>query len=246
MPDLRGRNEEEQLRIVEESDGFAEVYPEDKYLIVKLLQSKGYIVGMTGDGVNDAPALKQAEVGIAVSNSADIAKASASIVLTEPGMKGIVDAIKTSRQIYQRMLTWVLNKVSKVIQFIGLLVIGFFLLHDLLLAPIGMVLLIFANDFVTMSLATDNSKSTTGPNLWNVKNITLAALAVGLLLVVEGTIVIFVGVHYFHTPLVTLQTFVMLNLVFSSLFRVFIEGEGALLVLKARQRAPPLQRRRDG
>jgi H+-transporting ATPase len=225
MPDLRGRSEEEQLRIVEENDGFAEIYPEDKYLIVRLLQSKGYIVGMTGDGVNDAPALKQAEIGIAVSNSTDVAKASASIVLTEPGMKGIIDAVKTSRQIYQRMLTWVLNKVSKVIQFIGLLVIGFFWLHDLLLAPIGMVLLIFANDFVTMSLATDNSKSTTRPNLWNVKNITLAALAVGLLLVVEGAVVIFVGMHYFHMPLVTLQTFAMLALVFSSLFRVFIVRE---------------------
>jgi H+-transporting ATPase len=140
-------------------------------------------------------------------------------------MKGIIDVVKTSRQIYQRMLTWVLNKISKVIQFIGLPVIGFFLLHDLLLAPIGMVLLMFTNDFVTMSLATDNSKSTTGPNLWNVKNITIAALVVGLLLVVEGTIVIFFGVHYFHMPLVTLQTFVMLNLVFSSLSRVFIVRE---------------------
>ncbi|KUO39978.1 MAG: magnesium-transporting ATPase [Candidatus Hadarchaeum yellowstonense] len=225
MPDLKGRNEEEQLRIVEENDGFAEIYPEDKYLIVKLLQSKGYIVGMTGDGVNDAPALKQAEIGIAVSNSTDVAKASASIVLTEPGMRGIIDAVKTSRQIYQRMLTWVLNKVSKVIQFVGLLVLGFFWLRDLLLAPIGMVLLIFANDFVTMSLATDNSKSTTRPNLWNVKNITLAALVVGLLLVVEGAVVIFVGIHYFHMPLATLQTFAMLALVFSSLFRVFIVRE---------------------
>ena len=225
MPDLRGRSEEEQLKMVEENDGFAEIYPEDKYQIVRLLQSRGYIVGMTGDGVNDAPALKQAEIGIAVSNSTDVAKASASIVLTEPGMKGIIDAVKTSRQIYQRMLSWVLNKVSKVIQFIGLLVIGFFWLHDLLLAPIGMVLLIFANDFVTMSLATDNSKSTARPNLWDVKKITLASLVVGLLLVVEGAMVVFAGTHYFRLSLAPLQTFVMLNLVFSSLFRIFIVRE---------------------
>lgn len=225
MPNLRGRSEEEQLRMVEENDGFAEIYPEDKYRIVRLLHSKGYIVGMTGDGVNDAPALKQAEIGIAVSNSTDVARASASIVLTEPGMKGIIDAVKTSRQIYQRMLSWVLNKVSKVIQFIGSLVIGFFWLHDLLLAPIGMVLLIFANDFVTMSLATDNSKSTARPNLWDVKKITLASLVVGPLLVVEGAILIFVGTHYFRPPLASLQTFVMLNLVFSSLFRIFIVRE---------------------
>jgi H+-transporting ATPase len=225
MPDLRGLGEEEQSRIIEENDGFAEIYPEDKYRIVKLLQSKGYVVGMTGDGVNDSPALKQAEVGIAVSNSTDVAKVSSSIVLTEPGTKGIIDAIKTSRQIYQRMLTWVLNKISKVIQFIGLLVLGFFWLHDLLLTALGMVLLIFANDFVTMSLATDNSKSTTSPNLWNVKNITVASLVVGLLLVIEGGIVVFVGTSYFRLPLAALQTLVMLALVFTSLFRVYIVRE---------------------
>ena len=225
MPDLRGLGEEEQLKIIEENDGFAEIYPEDKYKIVKLLQSKGYVVGMTGDGVNDSPALKQAEVGIAVSNSTDVAKVSSSIVLTEPGTKGIIDAIKTSRQIYQRMLTWVLNKISKVIQFIGLLVLGFFWLHDLLLTALGMVLLIFANDFVTMSLATDNSKSTTSPNLWNVKNITLASLVVGLLLVIEGGIVVLVGTSYFRLPLAALQTLVMLALVFTSLFRVYILRE---------------------
>lgn len=225
MPDLRGLGEEEQSRIVEENDGFAEIYPEDKYKIVKLLQSKGYVVGMTGDGVNDSPALKQAEVGIAVSNSTDVAKVSSSIVLTEPGMKGIIDAIKTSRQIYQRMLTWVLNKISKVIQFIGLLVLGFFWLHNLLLTALGMVLLIFANDFVTMSLATDNSKSTTKPNLWNVKSITLASLVVGLLLVIEGGIVVLVGTSYFRLPLAALQTLVMLALVFTSLVRVYILRE---------------------
>ncbi|MEM3422084.1 MAG: plasma-membrane proton-efflux P-type ATPase, partial [Candidatus Hadarchaeum sp.] len=220
MPDLRGLSEEEQSKIIEEYDGFAEIYPEDKYRIVRLLQSKGYVVGMTGDGVNDSPALKQAEVGIAVSNSTDVAKVSSSIVLTEPGMKGIIDATKTSRQIYQRMLTWVLNKISKVIQFIGLLVLGFFWLHDFLLTALGMVLLIFANDFVTMSLATDNSKSTISPNLWNVKNIFLASLLVGLLLVIEGGIIVFVGTSYFRLPPAALQTLVMLALVFTSVFRV--------------------------
>ncbi|MEM3514666.1 MAG: plasma-membrane proton-efflux P-type ATPase [Candidatus Hadarchaeum sp.] len=225
MPDLRGLSEEEQSKIIEEYDGFAEIYPEDKYRIVRLLQSKGYVVGMTGDGVNDSPALKQAEVGIAVSNSTDVAKVSSSIVLTEPGMKGIIDATKTSRQIYQRMLTWVLNKISKVIQFIGLLVLGFFWLHDFLLTALGMVLLIFANDFVTMSLATDNSKSTISPNLWNVKNIFLASLLVGLLLVIEGGIIVFVGTSYFRLPPAALQTLVMLALVFTSVFRVYIVRE---------------------
>ncbi len=225
MADLRKLDETEQARIIDEYDGFAEIYPEDKYTIVKLLQSKGHIVGMTGDGVNDSPALKQAEVGIAVSNSMDVAKASASIVLTEPGTREIIDAIKTSRQIYQRMLTWVINKVTKTIQFVGLLVWGFFWLHEVLLSTLGMVLLVFANDFVTMSLATDNAKHTASPNIWNVKNITLASLVLGLLMVAEGVIAVLIGIYHFRLGLDKLQTFVMLMLVFTSQFRVYLVRE---------------------
>ncbi|MEM2850678.1 MAG: plasma-membrane proton-efflux P-type ATPase [Candidatus Bathyarchaeia archaeon] len=225
MRDLQGLNEMEQARILEESDGFAEIYPEDKYRIVKLLQSKGHIVGMTGDGVNDSPALQQAELGIAVSNSTDVAKASASIVLTETGTKQIIDAIKISRKIYQRMLTWVINKITKVIQFIGLLVLGFFWLHRVLLSVLGMVLLVFANDFATMSLATDNVKHTSNPNQWNVKNITLASLIIGALLIAEGAITALIGINYFHLEWEALQTFVMLTLIFTSQFRVLVVRE---------------------
>jgi H+-transporting ATPase len=225
MTDLKNLSEAEQARKIEESDGFAEIYPEDKYKIVKLLQSRGHMVGMTGDGVNDAPALKQAEMGVAVSNSADVAKASASIVLTEQGIGVIIDAIKTSRKIYQRMLSWVINKVSKVIQFIGLLTIGFFWLHDIVISLLGMVLLVFANDFVTMSLATDNVKHTSNPNKWNVKNITLSSLLIGTMLVVEGAITVYIGVNYFDLTLEKLRTFVLLTLIFTSQFRVYIVRE---------------------
>jgi H+-transporting ATPase len=225
MEELKGLSEEEQTRMVEECDGFAEIYPEDKYRIVKLLQSGGHLVGMTGDGVNDAPALKQAEMGIAVSESSDVAKASASMVITEPGIKVIIDAVKTSRHIYQRMLTWVLNKVTKVIQVIGLLTAGFFLFHDTVLSLLGMALLIFANDFVTMSLATDNVKYTANPNKWNVRNITLASLVIGVLMIAEGGIAFFIGDHYFHFEFAKLQTFIMLLLIFTSQFRVYIVRE---------------------
>jgi H+-transporting ATPase len=225
MSDLKNQPEQEQARTLDEYDGLAQIYPEDKYRIVKLLQSRGHIVGMTGDGVNDAPALKQAEVGIAVSNSTDVAKASASIVLTEPGLKVILNAIQTSREIYQRMLTWVINKVTKVIQFVGVLVLGFFWLHHIVLSVLGMVLLVFANDFVTMSLATDNVKTTKNPNIWNVRNITLASLVIGLLLLIEGAVILFIGNNYYHMALVTLQTFVLLTLVFTSQFRVLIVRE---------------------
>jgi len=225
MEELKGLSDAEQAKLAEECDGFAEIYPEDKYKIVKLLQSRGHLVGMTGDGVNDAPALKQAEMGISVSESSDVAKASASMVITEPGIKVIIDAIKTSRHIYQRMLTWVVNKVTKVIQVIGLLTAGFFLLHDTVLSLLGMALLIFANDFVTMSLATDNVKYTANPNKWNVRNITFASLVIGALMIGEGGIALFIGDHYFHLQFDKLQTFVMLMLIFTSQFRVYIVRE---------------------
>lgn len=225
MEELRDLNEAEQARAIGESDGFAEIYPEDKYKIVKLLQSRGHMVAMTGDGVNDAPALKQAEMGIAVSSSTDVAKASASMVLTESGTRVIIDAIRTSRHIYQRMLTWVINKVTKVIQVIGLLTVGFFLFHNTVVSLLGMALLVFANDFVTMSLATDNVKYTTNPNRWNVRNITLASLIVGALLILEGAVALLIGTHYFHLDWEQLRTFVMLALIFTSQFRVYIVRE---------------------
>jgi H+-transporting ATPase len=225
MDEFRKMEEAGQMKVIEEVDGFAEIYPEDKYHIVKLLQSQGHMTGMTGDGVNDAPALKQAEMGIAVSNSTDVAKASASMVLTEAGVAVIIEAIKTSRHIYQRMLTWVINKVTKVIQVIGLLTIGYFWFRDIIVSLLGMVLLIFANDFVTMSLATDNVEYTASPNKWNVRNITLASLIIGILLVGEGALALFVGSHYFRLPFEQLRTFTMLTLVFTSLFRVYIVRE---------------------
>jgi H+-transporting ATPase len=225
ISELKALSREDKIKVIEKYDGFAEVYPEDKYEIVKLLQSNGHIVGMTGDGINDAPALKQAEMGIAVSNSTDVAKASASVVLTEEGLKVIVNAIKVSRQIYQRMLTWSINKISKVIEFTALLTIGFFLTHDVILSILGMTLLIFANDFSTMSLATDNVKYTSNPNKWNIKNITLASLVIGLLLVIEGIMGFMIGKNCFKLEWGKLQSFIMLLLVFNSQFRVYIVRE---------------------
>jgi H+-transporting ATPase len=225
MEDIKGLNADKQLKIVSECDGFAGIYPEDKYKIVNLLQSGGHIVGMTGDGVNDAPALKQAEMGIAVSNSTDVAKAAASVVLTESGVGVIIDALTISRQTYQRMLTWVLNKVVKVIEFIVFLTIGFFWLHNILLSLLGMSLLVFANDFVSMTLATDNVKSTSSPNQWNVKNIILASLLPAILYVLGDIIVILIGIYHFHLQWNELTSLVMLSFIFNSQFRVMIVRE---------------------
>jgi H+-transporting ATPase len=225
MEDIKDLSSDKQLKIVNECDGFAGIYPEDKYKIVNLLQSGGHIVGMTGDGVNDAPALKQAEMGIAVSNSTDVAKAAASVVLTESGVGVIIDAITISRQTYQRMLTWVLNKVVKVIEFVVFLSIGFFWLHNILLSLLGMTLLVFANDFVSMTLATDNVKSTSNPDQWNVKNIIVASLLPALLYVLGDIIVILIGINYFHLQWNELTSLIMLSFIFNSQFRVLIMRE---------------------
>jgi H+-transporting ATPase len=216
---------EEVVEALEDVDGLAEVYPEDKYHVVKSLQMRGRMVGMTGDGVNDAPALKQAELGIAVSNAADVAKAAASVVLTEPGLKQIVTTVRISRVTYQRMLTWVINKITKTIQSIALLVIGFFWLRQLILSLLDMTLLVFANDFATMSIATDNATYTPYPNKWNIKMMTLASLATGAFMIIGGLISIWVGVSHFHLYGRKLQVFTMLMLVFSSQFRILIVRE---------------------
>lgn len=223
--DLDGLSNAEQLRVIEESDGFAEVYPEDKYKIVKLLQENGHMVGMTGDGVNDSPALKQAELGTAVSEATDVAKASASIILTKPGLSEIIDAVRVSRKTYQRMLTWVLNKIIKVVEVVVLFAAGFFWLHDIVISLLGMSLLVFANDFVTMSIATDNVKSTDDPNSWDIKRISAASLILGILFAIEDLFLIYIGLKYFHLQFDKLRTLVMLSLVFNTQFRILTVRE---------------------
>ena len=225
LPNIEGLSEDERVKVIGDINGFAEIYPEDKFRIVRLLQSMGHMVGMTGDGVNDAPALKQAELGIAVSNATDVAKASASVVLTEPGVQVIIDSVRMSRRIYQRMLTWVINKVTKVIEFVVLLTVSFFWLHGIVLSLLGVSMLVFANDFVTMSLATDNVAYTGNPNKWNVRDIFIACLIPGVLFVIEGIIVIVTGMNYFHLGWEHLCSLVMLNLIFNSQFRVLIVRE---------------------
>lgn len=225
VSELNSLSRSEQLKMIENSDGFAEVYPEDKYNIVKLLQESGHMVGMTGDGVNDSPALKQAELGTAVSGATDVANASASIVLTKPGLSEIIDAIRISRQTYQRMLTWVINKIIKVVEVVILFTVGFFWLHDLVISLLGMSLLVFANDFVTMSIATDNVKSTDDPNMWNMKNITLSSLILGTAFALEDMFVIFVGLKFFHADMNVIRTLVLLSLVFNTQFRILTVRE---------------------
>ena len=154
--------------IVEESDGFAEIYPEGKYQIVRGLQAEKHVVGMTGDGINDAAALKQAEVGIAVSNATDVAKGSASVVLTEPGLSNIIDLVTTGRMIYQRILTWIFNKIVKTFQVVFFVILAFLFTGLFVVDAFQVVLLLFLVDFVTISLATDNVRPSEKPETWNI------------------------------------------------------------------------------
>ena len=144
--------------LAEESNGFAEIYPEDKYVIVKSLQAKGHIVRMTGDGINDAPALKQAEVGISVSNATDVAKGAASAVLTSEDLTNIVDLVKEGKIIYQRMVTWVVNKIIKTFEIAVFVSIAFLITGYYVLSAMDIVLFLFLIDFVTISISTDSER----------------------------------------------------------------------------------------
>jgi len=192
-------------------DAFAGIYPEDKYDIAKSLQDSGFVIGMTGDGVNDSPALKQAEVGIAVSNATDVAKAAASIVLTQPGLINIVSAVKTSREIFQRMLTWILNKIAKTIEISIFTVLSVMITHSFVVSPLFVILLLFTNDFVTMSISTDNVTYSPKPNNWKVKNMIMGSAPMGIfeLIFSFGALAYLELMHFPFPQIQTLVFFVM-------------------------------------
>jgi len=179
--------------IAEKSDGFAEIYPQDKYSIVKSLQRKGHIVGMTGDGVNDAPSLKQAEVGIAVNSATDVAKGAASVVLTGEGLGNIVDLVKVGRMIYQRILTWIFNKVVKTFQIVVFVVVAFLLTGRFIVSAFDVVLLLFVIDFVTLSISTDNARWSKSPDTWNITGLVKSSIVLGILVVLESLAILYIG-----------------------------------------------------
>ncbi len=204
---------------------FAGVFPEDKFGLVQALQKAGHVTGMTGDGVNDAPALKQAEVGIAVANATDVAKAAASIVLTNPGLGDIVSAIESSRRIYQRMLTYTLNKIIKTLEIAVFLSIGLVVARSLVTTPVLIVLLLFTNDFVTMSIATDRVSFSRMPERWHIRNLMFTAAPLAALLVLFSAGVLFTGLHVLRLPPAQIQTLVFLTLVFGGQGTVYLVRE---------------------
>lgn len=208
-----------------DKDIIAGVFPEDKFHVIHLLQSEGLICGMTGDGVNDAPALKKAEVGIAVSNATDVAKASASLVLTNPGLVDIVKAIKVSRRIYQRMLTYTLNKIIKTFQIAVLLGAGLIATRQFIISPLQIVLLLFANDFMTMSLSADRVSYSPKPDKWNIGRLTFVGGIFAVFMLILSFILLFAGIDRLHLTAPQLQTWIFLTLVFSGQAIIYLVRE---------------------
>ena len=208
-------------------DIFPGVFPEEKFSLVQSLQQAGHVAGMTGDGVNDAPALKQAEVGIAVATATDVAKAAASMVLTTPGLVDVVSAIETSRRIYQRMLTYTLNKVIKTFQIALFLSVAFFLTRQFVVTPFLLVLLLFANDFATMSIATDHVGYSAKPDRWHIGSLVAAAGVLSLGALAESFLVLYLAKDLLGLPLPQVQTLVFTMLVFS--------GQASLYLVRVRR-----------
>ena len=204
------------------TDGFAEVYPEDKYIVVQHLQAAGHVTGMTGDGVNDAPALRQAEVGIAVSTATDVAKGAASVVLTEPGLTNIVALVEQGRTIYQRILTWIINKISQTILTAAFVAIAFVVTGKFVLSAFAMLLLVFMLDFAKIALATDHVRPSRKPETWNIGGFVAVSVVLGVAMVTETLLLLWIGWSHFGlaTNSNALYTFSFLLLLYLAVFSV--------------------------
>jgi H+-transporting ATPase len=192
---------------------FAGVLPEDKYKLVKAFQKGGHTVGMCGDGANDAPALRQAQMGIAVSTATDVAKSAAGMVLIEPGLAGIVAAVKEGRTTFQRILSYTLNSITKKTVQVLFLVIGLLMTGHAILTPLLMVLIMITGDFLGMSLTTDNVRPSPAPNAWQIGNLTIAGVVMGIGELLFCTSVLAFGAYRMGFNISALQTLAFIVIV---------------------------------
>ncbi len=205
----------------EDCDLYARVLPEDKHHIVAALQKAGHVTGMTGDGVNDAPALRQAELGIAVASATDVAKAAAGVVLTDPGLGGVLTVVRAGREVHRRMLTYTLNKVLRVFEIVIFLTLGLLLTGRFLISPLLIVLMLFANDFATMSIASDRVRPAARPQRWHVRKLIGAAIALAALSLAFA-LGMYLGATALGLNAAQLQTVVFLILVFSNQASLYV------------------------
>ncbi len=216
--------------LLAKADGFAEIYPEDKYHVVQHLQAGGHVTGMTGDGVNDAPALRQAEVGIAVSSATDVAKGAASVVLTEAGLTNILTLVEQGRTIYQRILTWVINKISRTILKAAFVAIAFVITGKFVVSAFAMLLLVFMTDFAKITLATDHVCPSKSPETWNIGGFVGVSVVLGVAMVLEALLLLYLAWTPFGlvSNSAALSTFSFLLLLYLAVFSI----------LSARERRP--------
>ena len=195
---------------------FAGILPEGKYDLVKAFQKSGHVVGMCGDGANDAPALRQAQIGIAVSTATDVAKSAAGVVLTEAGLSGIVAAVKEGRITFQRILTYTLNSVMKKILQVLLLAVGLVMTGHAVLTPMLMVIVMITGDFLSMSLTTDRVRPSKMPNSWQIGRITIAGVILGVCFLAFSTAILAIGKFELHLNIEALRTLTVVGIVFGS------------------------------
>jgi H+-transporting ATPase len=195
---------------------FAGVLPEDKYELVKAFQNGGHTVGMCGDGANDAPALRQAQIGIAVSTATDVAKSAAGMVLTEPGLAGIVAAVREGRITFQRILSYTLNSITKKTVQVLFLAIGLLITGHAILTPLLMVLIMITGDFLGMSLTTDNVRPSAAPNAWQIGNLTIAGVIMGIGELLFCTAILAFGAYRMELTISALQTLAFVVIVFGN------------------------------
>jgi H+-transporting ATPase len=201
---------------------FAGILPEGKYDLVKAFQKSGHTVGMCGDGANDAPALRQAQIGIAVSTATDVAKSAAGVVLTEAGLGGIVAAVKEGRITFQRILTYTLNSVQKKIFQVLLLAVGLVMTGHAVLTPMLMVIVMITGDFLAMSLTTDKVRPSITPNSWRIGRITTAGVMMGVCFLAFSTAILAVGKFQLHLGIESLRTLCVVGIVFGSQATMYV------------------------
>jgi H+-transporting ATPase len=204
---------------------FARVVPEGKFRLVQSLQRAGHVVGMGGDGTNDAPALRQAQIGIAVSSATDVAKAAAGMVMTEPGLGGIVDAVREGRVGFQRLLTYTFNMLVKKIEIVLFLAAGLALTGHPVMTPVLMVLMLMTNDFLAMSLTTDRASPSVSPGRWRMRNITGAAIALGACKLAFSAAMLAFGAFALKLGPGEMQTFAFVTLVFGAQAVLYVVRE---------------------
>jgi H+-transporting ATPase len=204
------------------TDGFAQVFPEHKYGIVKALQDAGHRVAMTGDGVNDAPALKQADVGIAVSGATDAARAAAALILTEPGLSTIVKAVEEARRIFERMNAYATYRITETIRIMVFVVLAMLAYRFYPITAVMIILLAFFNDVPIMTIAYDRTALDPRPVRWDMRRVLTASTVMGLTGTAGSFLMLYLAVDWLHLPMAKVQTYIFLKMAVAGHLTLFV------------------------